>query len=227
MPGPSCQKSLSPPKKDDNLDNKTPILSNNYIQQKGLFFSNISKEKNSLETSNTIKNKMETQTIPKNSINNVSIFNGKLIDVLNNEKNSISNTHNNVKSLNAAEKKEDITLSQKIQNFSAELNSINSNINNVSKSNNNINNTNTITSMKSFLFCQNISECIHDFNTVKEEKKIEKKIEKNDRMEVEESGETPPTQNSPNIKNSEINYAQTKIDEIKANLSTLISSKKR
>ena len=130
---------LSPPKKDDNLDNKTPILSNNYIQQKGLFFSNISKEKNSLETSNTIKNKMETQTIPKNSINNVSIFNGKLIDVLNNEKNSISNTHNNVKSLNAAEKKEDITLSQKIQNFSAELNSINSNINNVSKSNNNIN----------------------------------------------------------------------------------------
>jgi hypothetical protein len=83
------------------------------------------------------------------------------------------------------------------------------NVNNM----NTLNNPNTMSSMKSFLFSQNVSEINHKTTGAKEEK--DKKQEK---MEVEESGETPPTQNSPNIKNSEINYFQTKIDEFRANL---------
>ena len=122
---------LSPPKKDDNFDNKSAILSNNYLNQKGLFFQNFTKEQNSLETSNTIKSKIETHNVTRNSINNVSIFNGKLIDVLNKEKDNT--TSNNVEALNAVEKKEEVALSQKL------LNSANSNINNASNSNNNIN----------------------------------------------------------------------------------------
>jgi len=48
---------------------------------------NDSKGKNIMDISNTVKNRIETNTY-KNSINKASIFSGKLIDVLNKEKNS-------------------------------------------------------------------------------------------------------------------------------------------
>jgi hypothetical protein len=78
---------LSPTKKDDNYDNKSVVISNTYIQQKNnLVFQNDSKDK--IESS--VKTKIESTPAAtmKNSINNVSIFSGKLIDVLNKEKNN-------------------------------------------------------------------------------------------------------------------------------------------
>ena len=66
-------------------------------------------------------------------------------------------------------------------------------------------------------FVQNITEGTHETRVSKEEKE-KVKTEKNDKMEIESTGETPPTQNSPNVKNTEINYSQSKIEEIKANL---------
>jgi hypothetical protein len=92
-------------------------------------------------------------------------------------------------------------------------NSMSSNLSKMNTTNmNNINNN-----MSNFTFVQNVTECTHETILPKEEKeKI--KPEKNDKMEVESAGETPPTQNSPNIKNTEINYSQTKIEEMKANL---------
>ena len=70
----------------------------------------------------------------------------------------------------------------------------------------------------------NLSEYGYDYSTMaKENKDSDKKFEKTDKMDIEEIGETPPTQNSPEIKNSEINYSQAKIDEIKANLSNKIN----
>ena len=78
---------LSPTKKDDNSDNKSAILSNTFIQQRNFTMQNDSKGKNIMDISNTVKNRIETNTY-KNSINKASIFSGKLIDVLNKEKNS-------------------------------------------------------------------------------------------------------------------------------------------
>ena len=126
---------LSPPKKED-FDNKSIIVSSNYIQQKTSIIQSTTKEQNTiLESSNTIKSKIETQNAPKNSINNASIFSGKLIDVLNNEKNNINNMNNTAVFGSTTEKKEEIVLSQKNQNLSAELNS------NVSTLSNNGNNS--------------------------------------------------------------------------------------
>ena len=126
---------LSPPKKED-FDNKSIFVSSNYIQQKTSIIQSTTKEQNTiLETSNTIKSKIETQNAPKNSINNASIFSGKLIDVLNNEKNNtINNINNSGIFSNTTEKKEEITLSQKNQNLSAELNS---NVSTISNNGNN------------------------------------------------------------------------------------------
>jgi len=76
---------------------------------------------------------------------------------------------------------------------------------------------------KSCALVQNISECNYDETIAKENKDSDKKLEKTDKMDIEEIGETPPTQNSPEIKQSEINYSQAKIDEIKANLSNKIN----
>ena len=127
---------LSPPKKED-FDNKSILVSSNYIQQKTSIIQSTTKEQNTiLESSNTIKSKIETQNAPKNSINNASIFSGKLIDVLNNEKNNnINNITNSGIFSNATEKKEEITMSQKNQNLTAEFNS------NVSTLSNNGNNS--------------------------------------------------------------------------------------
>ena len=79
---------LSPNKRDDNFDNRSVILSQSFQvqQQKGIFSQTCSKERK-MEIATTTQTKIETHSSNvKNSINNVSIFNGKLIDVLNKEK---------------------------------------------------------------------------------------------------------------------------------------------
>ena len=102
---------LSPNKKEDNFDNKSVILSQSYLQQqKGLFSQTSSKERK-MEITTTTQTKIESHTTNvRNSINDVSIFNGKLIDVLNKEKdnnitniNNVNNINNNVASNNNME----------------------------------------------------------------------------------------------------------------------------
>ena len=116
---------LSPTKKDDNFDNKSAILSNTYIQQRNFTLQNDSKGKNNMDISNTVKNRIETTNTYKNSINKASIFSGKLIDVLNKEKN------NSVSGDIISEKKEDNEGSCGSPNFANKLISStdNSNIN--------------------------------------------------------------------------------------------------
>ena len=96
---------LSPNKREDNFDNRSVILSQNYLQQKGLFSQTSSKERNNIEFATTTQTKIETHTTNiRNSINDVSIFSGKLIDVLNKEKdntiNNINNMTNNINNTN-------------------------------------------------------------------------------------------------------------------------------
>ena len=93
---------LSPNKREDNFDNRSVVLSQNYLQQKGLFSQTNSKERNNMEIVTTTQTKIETHTTNiRNSINDVSIFSGKLIDVLNKEKdNTISNINNNINNTN-------------------------------------------------------------------------------------------------------------------------------
>ena len=116
---------LSPNKRDDiNFDNRSAILSQNFLQQqKGLFSHNNSKERKNLEISSTTTSKIESHTITnvRNSINNVSIFSGKLIDVLNKEKDN--NTNNNMEleiqkeePLMTFQQKQELTSSKKVNN---------------------------------------------------------------------------------------------------------------
>ena len=165
---------LSPNKRDDNFDNRSVILSQNYHiqQQKGLFSQTSSKERK-VEIATTTQTKIETHTSNvKNSINNVSIFNGKLIDILNKEKentnmntinnNNITNNINNNMELDLnKETKDELALSQK-----AELGS----------------------SVKKNNFSQ--EEFIHLSSGEKEkdkEKEIEKKIDQKEKIENEVS----------------------------------------
>ena len=106
---------LSPSKKDDNFDNKSAVISNTCIQQRNFVLQNDSNDK----IVTTVKSKIEsTQTITsKNSINNVSIFNGKLIDVLNKEK--TNNESGEIKQ----EKKEENSLTEQSSNFASQKNS--------------------------------------------------------------------------------------------------------
>ena len=165
---------LSPNKRDDNFDNRSVILSQNYHiqQQKGLFSQTSSKERK-VEIATTTQTKIETHTSNvKNSINNVSIFNGKLIDILNKEKentnmntinnNNITNNISNNMELDLnKETQDELALSQK-----AELGS----------------------SVKKNNFSQ--EEFIHLSSGEKEkdkEKEIEKKIDQKEKIENEVS----------------------------------------
>ena len=114
---------LSPNKRDDNFDNRSVILSQSqYLvqqtQQKGLFSQTTSKERK-VEIATTTQTKLETHNSNvKNSINNVSIFNGKLIDILNKEKensNMNNNINNNMELDLNKEIKDDLALSQKAE----------------------------------------------------------------------------------------------------------------
>jgi len=79
-------------------------------------------------------------------------------------------------------------------------------------------NTNTINEsctcrLNSLLNTQTVSE----FNKTTISMREERIKDKNEKMEVEESGETHPTQNSPIVLKNDINYSQVKLDQIKTN----------
>ena len=190
---------------------KNNALNNNTINTSTL---NTSTMNNNAINTSTMNNAINTSTMNNNAINTSTMNN-----VINNSTmNKAINTTTMNNTINTA------TINNTTMNNSMTNNTINNtNINNAMNNNNinttlnnamNNNITNTITNnnMNNFLYVQNISECTQE---TKAEEKI--KTEKNEKMEVEESGETPPTQNSPN-KNSEVNYSQAKIEEIKANL---------
>ena len=136
---------LSPNKREDNFDNRSVILSQNYLQQKGLYSQASSKERNNMEITTMTQTKIETHTTNvRNSINDVSIFSGKLIDVLNKEKdnalinninsnntttnmelelnkeNNINNSTNAIKEEIALSQKAEIGSSMKKSNFTGE-----------------------------------------------------------------------------------------------------------
>ena len=155
-----------------------------------------------------------------NSIINSTNLNPNLNANINNNMNTnINNSNLSLNSnINNSNISPNINNSNLIINPNINNNNLNSNINpnlNINK-NSNMNNTN----MNNYLLVQNVasecSQCSHEVISKEEKDKI--KQEKSDKMEVEESGETPLTQNSPNVKKNEINYSQTKIEEIKANL---------
>jgi hypothetical protein len=155
-----------------------------------------------------------------NSIINSTNLNPNLNANINNNMNTnINNSNLSLNSnINNSNISPNINNSNLIINPNLNNTNLNSNINpnlNINK-NSNMNNTN----MNNYLLVQNVasecSQCSHEVISKEEKDKI--KQEKSDKMEVEESGETPLTQNSPNVKKNEINYSQTKIEEIKANL---------
>ena len=80
---------------------------------------------------------------------------------------------------------------------------------------------NNLNNLNNFAFSQSITECNHESITSTKEEKEKPKFEKNDKMEVEETGDVHPTPsgNSPNMKNKEVKYSQENINEMRANLS--------
>ena len=168
---------------------------------------------NNMNTMNIINN-MNSVT---NNNNNNSILNNVNSASNNTNNNSTLNNMNsitNVNNTNANTNTNTVTNMNILNTVSNNNSSILNNINSINNSNNN----NTVNGMKSFLFLQNVTECSNHDVAISKDQEKDTKTEKNERMEVEESGDTHPTQNSPNIKNTEINYSQAKIDEIKANL---------
>ena len=181
----------------NNMNTMNSVASTNNINSMTTF--NIMNSTPNVNNTNNI-NAMN----PINNINSASNNNNSIL----NNVNSVANANNNTKTVAT------------IYNMNTVANATNNNssiLNNISSINNS-NNINTVNGMKSFLFLQNVTECSNHEVTMAKEQEKDKKTEKNERMDVEESGETHPTQNSPNMKNTEINYSQAKIDEIKANL---------
>ena len=183
-----------------------PNLQNNTNQ-------NISKLNNNM-TNMTMTTMTMTSMKTINNMNNMNSLNS-----MNNMNNNVNNV-NNVNNMNIMNNMNTINAN----NLSKENNNMN-NITSMSSMNNinNINNINTMSNinknMSNFLYVKNVSECTHENLATKEEKE-KSKCDKIEKMEVEESGETPPTQNSPNQKGSDITYSQTKIEEIKSNLTS-------
>ena len=195
---------------NNNTNNMSPVL--------GSSLNNLNKTNTNTNTNVINTGNMNCSTM--NNINSVNTLNNTGINNLNSI-NTMSNIHNtnsmtNINNMNSTNNN-NVTNTINTMNNMSSVNNMNS-MNNMNAVNNmntvNNTNTNTMSSMKSFLFVQNVSE-INNHKAIGAKEEKDKKPEK---MEVEESGETPPTQNSPNIKNSEINYFQTKIDEFRANL---------
>ena len=215
------------------MNNKNNINSINNVSNKVINnFSNINSFVNTNNMNNTSKMNSVTNTnninsmITLNNMNSIPNFsNTNNIDTMNpinninsvsNNNNSISNNVNSVANVNNTNTNTVTTMNN--MNTVGNATNNNGSILNSMSSINNSNSTNNVNGMKSFLFLQNVTECSNHEVTMSKEQEKDKKTEKNERMDVEESGDTPPTQNSPNMKNTEINYSQAKIDEIKANL---------
>ena len=145
---------LSPSKKDDNFDNKSEIISNTYARQNNLTLQNDSKCK--------IEYTLKTPTANiKNTINNVSIFSGKLIDILNKEKNN--NEFLEIK----RENKEEKSLIEQNSNFANQSKFMQYNTNT-----SNTNNTESTTNVKEKYYSQSIeNNCQANYNNLDTSKK--------------------------------------------------------
>ena len=161
---------------------------------------------NSAPNNNNNNNILNNVNSATNNTNNNSLLNN--MNPVTNVNNTNVNANTNTNTTNA------VTNMNILNTVSNNNSSVLNNMNSINNSNSN----NTVNGMKSFLFLQNVTECSNHEVAMSKDQEKDKKTEKNERMEVEESGDTPPTQNSPNMKNTEINYSQAKIDEIKANL---------
>jgi hypothetical protein len=98
-----------------------------------MILRNASKEINTIEIPNTVKSKIDAYSV-KNSINNINLFEGKLIDVLEKEKYKNNSINKNSQLKTISEKK---SLSQKNLNCSPEFNLNISNTSNVNIQNDN------------------------------------------------------------------------------------------
>ena len=147
------------------------------------------------------------------NINNMNM-NNNLQTIQNSNNNASLSNMNNINNIHSMAKISNITTT-KVNNITTTSTTEGNSMNKTNTSNsNNVNNMNN--NIGSFIYVQNVKETIHETTINKDEK--EKNKEKCEKMEVEESNITPPTQNSPNVKPTEINYSKTKIEEIKANL---------
>ena len=200
-----------------------PNIPNNTNSNNMSILSNINNNKNIIlpnlqnninQNISKINNNMSNMTMTSMTMTNIKTINN--VNNMNNI-NNLNGNVNNANNMNSMDSMNNINMNN--------LSKKNINMNNITCMNtiNNMNNINTMSNinknMSNFLYVQNVNDCTHENLSTKEEKeKI--KCDKNEKMEVEESGETPPTQNSPNLKSSDIAYSQTKIEEIKSNLTT-------
>ena len=211
------------------IDNNSNISNNNITINSGR--TNIS------TNINTITNSISNYNTINSRTNNIGSITSNIATNANNNSNihatSINPINNNSISYQYVQQK--YTVSTPIMNFTnttANMNTsnlnllnkpnMNMNVNNTNMNNTNVNNiinanNNSIingNNMNRFLYVQNVSE-YNNKSVVTKEDKIKEKHEK---MEVEDVVNTPPTQNSPNTKNTEINYSQVKLEEIKTTL---------
>ena len=227
-----------------NLQTNTQNLQTNINNQNLSANMNTQNLASNINTQNLTSTHSNSLNMNLSNIKNVTNSSNMNIQTIQNTNNSISNIQtpaiaipsipNSISPLSMNIPSIKNTTSSVSMNMSTIKNTTNSlNINNpILSTNNNINmgsNMNNISSMNNnmnnyyFYKTTTTTECSHETSVSKEEKDKEKeklKSEKIDKMEVEESGQTPPTQNSPNIKNTEVNYTNsiTKIEEMKANL---------
>ena len=187
---------LSPNKREDNFDNRSVILSQNFLpnQSKGLFSQTTSKERK-MEITTTTQTKIESHTTNiRNSINQVSLFGGKLIDVLNKEKeNTINNINNNINTnLNM----------NTINNMTNTATSMELELNKENKEENNLSQKAELgSSMKKSTFTQ--EEFVHLTSEKKDkEKKVEKLTDTNTNKGDKVKNETPNTTTNVNNTNN-------------------------
>ena len=213
---------------NNNAQNKF----HNYQQSKenftisSLFLSSKSRNNSNKIIQNDKNNYIREASVNMNMNINQNLFNSNNKANIKNKDIKLSNNNNIIPS-----SQENMDLNLVNTNTSTINTKINTNNNTNIDINTNMNNNNNsakkieneIPFIMNDFSKQNLSEYGYNSTMAKENKDSDKKLEKTDKMDIEEIGETPPTQNSPEIKNSEINYSQAKIDEIKANLSNKIN----
>ena len=213
--------------KNNNTNHKTNIIENNNNNIMSNI-NNINNRSNIISSSNktintSINNANNRTNIIGNTNQNIINTNTKSISNIHTSMNSINNNINSINnSTNFQHVQHNFTISSPI-NFShshTNMNTNNMNIFNKSNINmsttigNNINNnisSNNVNGNKKnhFLFGQNLPDYNND-SVINKEKKV-----RQEKMEIEE---TPPTQDSPNNINTEMNYySQTKLEEIRSN----------
>ena len=180
---------LSPNKRDDNFDNRSVILSQSFLpnQQKGLFSQTTSKERK-MEITTTTQTKIESHTTNvRNSINQVSLFGGKLIDVLNKEKENTINTINNINN--------NINTNLNMNNINNTTTTMELELNKENKEDNNLSQKAELgSSVKKSTFTQ--EEFVHLTSEKKDKEKKIEKINDNNKHEKTENEVSNPSSNT-------------------------------